>query len=260
MLLLHDARQKYSELAEIIARVEQELKNAPTGTLRISKSHKSIQYYKMDRQNKRVYILKKNRVEAQKLAQRDYLKKLLVCLKRNLRATNYVIKNYNPESVYKCFSKLPSARRVLVKPFILSPKEYAQLWQNREYEHKSEVPQGNLETIKGEKVRSKSEVIIANLLNTHKIPYHYEYPVPIRRGVTFHADFLCLNLRTRQEFYWEHCGKMDDPEYSSNLTARISEYLKKGIIPGKNLILSMETADIPLNTKDVERMIEVFLI
>ena len=84
--------------------------------------------------------------------------------------------------------------------------------------------------------------------------------MPIRRGVTFHADFLCLNLRTRQEFYWEHCGKMDDPEYSSNLTARISEYLKKGIIPGKNLILSMETADIPLNTKDVERMIEVFLI
>ena len=65
MLLLQNARQKYSELAEIIALVEQELKNAPTGTLRISKSHKSIQYYKVDRQNKRVYILKKNRVEAQ---------------------------------------------------------------------------------------------------------------------------------------------------------------------------------------------------
>ena len=39
------------------------------------------------------------------------------------------------------------------------------------------APQGNLETIKGEKVRSKSEVIIANLLTSHNIPYHYEYPV-----------------------------------------------------------------------------------
>ena len=106
MSLLQEARQKNSELAESIARVEQELKNAPTGTLRISKSHKSIQYYKVDRQNKRVYILKKHRGEAQKLAQRDYLKKLLTCLKKNLRATNYLIKKYNPESLYKCFSTL----------------------------------------------------------------------------------------------------------------------------------------------------------
>ena len=259
MLLLQNARQKYSELAEIIALVEQELKNAPTGTLRISKSHKSIQYYKVDRQNKRVYILKKNRVEAQKLAQRDYLKKLLTCLKRNLKATKCVIKNYSPESVYKCFSTLPLARKALVNPFILSPQDYARKWQLKEYEHKSDAPQGNLETIKGEKVRSKSEVIIANLLTSHNIPYHYEYPVQIRRGLTFHTDFLCLNPRIRQEFFWEHCGRMDDPEYTTNMTARISEYAKKGIIAGKNLILTMETAQTSLNTKDVERMIETFL-
>ena len=52
---------------------------------------------------------------------------------------------------------------------------------------------------------------------------------------------------------------MDDPEYTTNMTARISEYAKKGIIAGKNLILTMETAQTPLNTKDVERMIETFL-
>ena len=259
MSLLQEARQKNSELAETIARVEQELKNAPTGTLRISKSHKSIQYYKIERQNKRVYILKKHRGEAQKLAQRDYLEKLLACLKKNLRATNYLIKKYNPESLYKCFSTLPLARKVLVNPLILSPQEYARQWQLKEYEHKPDAPQGNLETRKGEKVRSKSEVIIANLLNTHNIPYHYEYPVQMRRGLTFHVDFLCLNPRTRQEFYWEHCGKMDDSEYATNLVSRVNEYARKGIIVGKELILTMETAQTPLNTKDVEGMIEVFL-
>ncbi|MBP5601395.1 MAG: hypothetical protein J6X78_01585 [Treponema sp.] len=260
MLLLQNARQKYSELSEIIARVEQELKNAPTGTLRLSKSHKSIQYFKVEGQKNRVYIQKKNLKTAQKLAQRDYLEKLLVCLKKNLKVTESVIKKYNPESIYKCFSKLPLARRILVKPFVLSPEEYAQQWQHQEYEHKPEAPEGNLETMKGENVRSKSEVIIANLLKTHNIPYHYEYPIQIRRGQTFYADFLCLNSRTRQEFYWEHCGRMDDPEYTTNMIARLNEYAKKGIIPGKNLILTMETAEIPLNTKDVERMIETFLL
>ena len=29
-------------------------------------------------------------------------------------------------------------------------------------------------------------------------------------------DFICLNLRTRQEFIWEHFGMMNDAEYASS--------------------------------------------
>ena len=115
-------------------------------------------------------------------------------------------------------------------------------------------------TTKEEKVRSKSEVIIANMLNTKGIPYHYEFPVKINSSLTIYPDFLCLNKRTRQEFYWEHCGMMDDSGYSRELVKRLALYAQKNIIPGKNLILTMETREQPLNTKDVERVIDALLV
>ena len=69
-----------------------------------------------------------------------------------------------------------------------------------------------------------------------------------------------MNKRTRQEFYWEHCGRMDEPEYARSMVKRLSLYSRKNIIPGKNLILTMETYEHPLNTKDVEQLVESFLL
>ena len=53
---------------------------------------------------------------------------------------------------------------------------------------------------------------------------------------------------------------MDDPIYTTSMTQRIADYSKTGIIPGKNLILTFETAKNPLETKVIERLIEGFLI
>ena len=52
---------------------------------------------------------------------------------------------------------------------------------------------------------------------------------------------------------------MDDPDYTERTTQRIAAYSKNGIIPGKNLILSFETAKTPLETKAVEGLIEAYL-
>ena len=98
------------------------------------------------------------------------------------------------------------------------------------------------------------------MLNAKGVPYHYEFPVTVRSGLVLYPDFFCLNKRTRQEVYWEHCGMMDDPEYTSGLVKRLSLYSQKNIIPGKNLILTMETAELPLNTKEVEKVIAAFLL
>ena len=98
------------------------------------------------------------------------------------------------------------------------------------------------------------------MLNSKGIPYHYEVPVKISKEVTLHPDFFCLNKRTRQEFYWEHCGKMDDPDYSQKLVNRLAIYAQKDIIVGKNLILTMETQKQPLNIKVVEKVIAALLV
>lgn len=69
------------------------------------------------------------------------------------------------------------------------------------------------QTARGEKVRSKSEVMIADTLQRFGVPYKYEYPLKLRK-FTAYPDFYCLNLRTRKEYYWEHFGMMDNVEYA----------------------------------------------
>ncbi len=262
MQLLENAENKRSELKAILARIEGQLKSSPQGNLCISMSHKSFQYYRSYKKhpNKRYYLGKSKRNIAIALAQRDYNKRLLKELKSSLKVLDNFINEYKPQSFLTCYEKLPKARKLLINPVFINNLEYARLWQNKEYIHKALEPDGTFLTFKNEKVRSKSEIIIANLLKEHNIPYHYEFPVKLKNGKSLYPDFLCLNVRTRQEFYWEHCGKMSDYEYSSNMTRRLRELAAAGIIIGKNLILTMETDTAPLSTKEVEQIIKIFLL
>ena len=259
MELLEHAKRQLLFLTGIEQSIQSQQKDTPKEKLRVSKSNGVFQYYTI-KNGKRCYIRKKNLKTAQAIAQRDYNKKLSLFLKQNIQALKLFTRHYSPQKCENYYKKLPAARKLLIKPAFIDNETYAQQWQAQQYEPSSDLPEGSFQTTKGEHVRSKSEIIIANILNTNGIPYHYEVPFKINSTLTFHPDFLCLNKRTRQEFYWEHCGKMDDTEYSGNLVKRLSIYAQKDIIPGKNLILTMETLEQPLNTKDIERIIAAYLI
>ena len=256
---MEQLKQKQAEFSSLAKRMQDFIKTAPKERLRIRKKGNNYQYY-MEKNKKRTYIPKKNIETARKIAQRDYYQKLLPGLLKNLKAMQHFSKEYNTTSLEQNYSNLPAARKQLVTPIFIDNETYAQQWQAKNYERKKDAPDGSFLTLKNEAVRSKSEIIIANLLHDKKVPYHYEYPLKLSNGVTIHPDFFCLNKRTRQEFYWEHCGKMDDLEYTVSLTQRLSEYSRCGIIPGKNLILSFETGIIPLETKAVQQIIKTYLL
>ena len=58
----------------------------------------------------------------------------------------------------------------------------------------------------------------------------------------------------------EHRGRLDNPDYVENTIWKTHLYAAAGVFPGYNLLLSEETGDSPLRTKDVEAMIRaVFL-
>ena len=136
---------------------------------------------------------------------------------------------------------------------------FAAEWSAIPYKGKDFAPdQPEHFTMRGERVRSKSEMIIADTLTRLKIPYKYEYPIDIVNlsniPCTFFPDFLCLNQKTRKEFFWEHFGMMDDPEYAAAAARKLRIYEKNSIFPGKNLIITMETSDLPINAKQVEKI------
>lgn len=83
-------------------------------------------------------------------------------------------------------------------------------------------------TTRGDAVRSKSEVIIANLLHAAGVLYQYEQPLSLA-GVVKYPDFTIEDDDAGLTYYWEHCGMMHDPEYKRRWEEKRAWYEANGI-------------------------------
>ena len=86
-------------------------------------------------------------------------------------------------------------------------------------------------TERGDIVRSKSELVIADKLHARGIDYAYEQPLVLRNGHTRYPDFTIADDAMGVTFYWEHLGLLDDPGYRARWERKRAEYLACGIAP-----------------------------
>src|SRR5699024_4574121 len=80
-------------------------------------------------------------------------------------------------------------------------------------------------TVKGDKVRSKSEVIIANLLADNGIDYDYEKKLEYADGGWIEPDFTIKN-EDGTELYWEHLGMLGVESYDNRWLRKQDIYEK----------------------------------
>ncbi len=259
-------KSKLEERKEVLERWKKEKEkaviSAPEGCLRIcNKGNKTHYYMRTDPKDYNgVYIKNKDFKIAQKLAQKDYDKKVLSHIEKELSAINkYLL--YCP-GIYaeEIYEHLNAERKQLIRPILQTEEDYVREWESIQFKGKDfDESAPKLYTAKGERVRSKSEVIIADALNREGIPYRYEYPVSLKQWGNVYPDFTVLNVRKRKEIYWEHLGMMGDAEYVDYALKKLNAYEENGIFAGDNLIVTYETKDIPVNQKTVNRMIERYL-
>ena len=250
-------------LEKVIKEKEIALRKAPEGRLRFSTRGNQVYYYQRidPEDNSGTYIKRSEMQKAAKLAQKDYDYKVLKGAEKELKQLDIILSGLEMEKIETIYDQLPPQRQVLVKPAVLSNEAYAREWQETKYEGKGFTEEDTeLFTDKGERVRSKSEVLIANALAKYGVPYHYEFPLLIPGFGTYHPDFTALNIRRRKIFIWEHFGMMDDPSYSGKALTRIDLFERNGYLPGKNMILTLESLARPLNTKQIKNMIEHYLL
>ena len=77
----------------------------------------------------------------------------------------------------------------MINPSVLSPEKFAEIWQAVEYKRLSvDGEPTDLLTIRGEQVRSKSEIMIADALFHAKVPYRYEFSVRIKGRRIFYEN------------------------------------------------------------------------
>ena len=266
-VLTPEIEHRILELEESIVKLQKSLKKAPEGSLWVHKKGTYTQYgiyLNENNESKLKYLSVKEKKLIQELQQKSYNEKILFVLKKQvscLRKTLSFLKEESPEVV---FNHLSEEKQKLTIPVTLSNEEYAKQWQSKKYEAPGFSENSFLYvTQSGLRVRSKSEIIIADLLQQKKVPFLYESPLELKTFYgkkIFHPDFCCLNLRTRQEFYWEHFGMMDDPEYSANAVGKLKIFNENHFKQGKNLIITMESQSNPLTAKETLRVIEDFLM
>ncbi len=203
---------------------------------------------------KRRYVKHSDLAMAMQIAQKDYLASVSKAMETNLywaRGLYHSLKNGNLEGLYQ---QLSPHRKNLVQPILPSWQERLKNWMEEPFEP-SDYHTDRLifETNRGEKVRSKSEKIIADIFDHYQLPYKYERPLKLRDG-NIYPDFTLYDPNEDQEVYWEHFGRMDDSAYCNNILSRIFRYAKNGIVPGRHLLFTFESSAWPLDVEMIRTM------
>ena len=229
--------------------------------VRISKRKNGYQYYLEKTDGKLEYIKESDIEKVKRIVQRNYYNVVLDKLLTIRYRIDKFLKLYDMSSIEDVYNNLSDARKALVIPIIPTDESFINSWRVKHKGGMNPFPEeGKYQTIRGEKVRSKSEKMLADLFAKHEIPYSYEPQLVLYDGRIVYPDFALLNIRTRKTIYWEHLGLITDGEYAKNAFSKLNIYEQAGIDIGKDLIISMESAKIPLNMKLLEKKIREYLL
>ena len=261
-----ELQKELEQLRLIIHRTVDRLSVAPNGSLELRNHHNGIRYQQKAwnpelKKPNRHYLSPDEMDLIKALAQKGYDQRLLKAAQKQQDTIADFLDDYNPHALSDIYAALPDARKDLISAEVLDDETFAMNWEVVNY---SPAPfqEGLPEfySIRGERVRSKSEKIIADTLYAKHKPYKYEPPLRIIQGQKpWRPDFLVLNPRTRKEYIWEHFGMMDDPDYCNRNVRKLELYTQQGIFLGDKLILTMETSSNPLSTKTLDSIIQQYL-
>ena len=97
---------------------------------------------------------------------------------------------------------------------------------------------------------------MADYFYRNNIEYKYEKPLFLKGYGYVYPDFTFFSKRIGAEVYWEHDGRMDDPEYARKAIKKLEEYENNEIYMGERLFVTFETSNKILSTKEIERVLK----
>ena len=255
--------EEQARLELIKQRTAVQLVNAPEGTLRISKSNNCIQYYhckKDDIYENGKYLHSSENKLIRELAQKAYNEKVLRLAERRLHQMEKLLDEYQDDEIEMIYQKENIVRQGLITPVEMTWEQCIEQWISEDYVGKQfKEMDPSIYSEKGERVRSKSEKILADYFFHKNIPYKYEKELYLKGYGVVYPDFTFLSKKTGKEIYWEHEGRMDDATYVEAAIKKIHTYENNGIYLGERLILTFETKNTMINTEDIERNVKRFL-
>ena len=271
MKRLHDENRskRIKFLQQLQTKKRAALLHAPSGNIKVLNKGSGSYYSFFNPGETTVHYLKCHNKQdmalAKAIVQRSYDQKVLDLVTQELSLLEELDAFYQRGDADNLYSTLNPGRQALITPIRVTDEAYIAKWLARSYPRKGFMEGAPVfETKRGDRVRSKSEMEIANDLFDEEIPYLYEVPIRLIDCVTdqpytTHPDFVVLNVKERKEFLWEHFGMMDDPEYAQRNIKKLVEYENAGYYPGENMIVTFETRTFPLTPKEIKLVISHYL-
>ncbi|MCR5292454.1 MAG: hypothetical protein K6E28_06165 [Eubacterium sp.] len=263
MISTNDIKNEELNLEECLNNALYELsrlkKDTPDGgSLRAVKYGDKYQYFYRRRGEKKSgeYIKNADRNKAILLAEIEYYEKLQKKLQKMLQELRDLMKVWVDNPYNEIASTMSEGKRLLIEVPYESDEEFIHKWKSQEYKSLSfreDCPE--YYTGQGLRVRSKSEIIIADFMNEMDVPFLYEKPLSLK-GEIIYPDFTLLDIVDRKEVYWEHFGMMDDMDYRNNAFSKIRKYEACGFYQHDSLFWTFETGKNPLNTRVLREMIK----
>lgn len=250
----------------IIKKTSPILKHEIHGRIKVHKKASSFQYFfQKSNKNKYKYLPIENIGIAKDIVLHNYCKSANQYAQQKLKHINFLINDYEENKLDAIYEKLSDGRKALIGPVAKTLKQRREIFENIQYEGKPFSDNDITEhyTGKGERVRSKSEITIADELARYGIAYHYEMPETYiigGRKVVIYSDFHAMNKRTGKIYIIEHFGLMDDEDYVKGTLWKLDVYERNDILLGRDLIIFHETRDMPLSVKTVDKYIEEYLL
>jgi len=200
------------------------------------------------------YLVKRKTTYLQRIGAREFgiTKKpeiiRMLCRKRYLLVREEQLKNNisllssTPDKIdfakpEELITKMPQAYQNLPVEYFHHPKIQSWLAQSQQ-KNTFPLSGGSYHSQKGIALRSKSELIIANLLEKYNLPYHYDTALNFTEK-TIYPDFKIKNPYTNKLVIWEHFGALNQPDYERKMNDKMNTYLSHGYT-SENLIYTFE--------------------
>lgn len=259
MLTRWDLEQLLTDLEKQCQLVNNQLARCPEGTLQHTyRDRKQVFFQAINEsgRRKRVSISRRHDL-IDSLARKKYLETESSFLLSNMNALETMLAHYvdiTPDIILQSlpqrYRDLPEDRFFAAYHDPVEMEKKFREWAEEPFEQSTYRPwEKTHTTIRGLKVRSKSEVIISERLDIHSLPARYEQMLYFQQ-YSFSPDFTILTRHGLK--YWEHCGKVNDPEYMRHHKWKMTMYDRMGIVPWKNLIVTYDTVEGGIDSRIIE--------
>ncbi len=249
----------------LLQKFENELKTLPEGSLCLKKVKGTAYIYFQNKRLSENRILSPKKEEEayliERIRRKFFIKKSIHQLRKNSKIMKESLQSFIPFDPEEIRNQMATVyKEVQIIEWKSSMEKALEKWKEENKGENFLYPEGLRHiSSKGLRVRSKSETIIADLLDYKNIPYKYEEPLNID-GQHYLPDFTILRAFDNRVIYWEHFGMMYDSNYRINMEAKLLAYGNSGIIPWDNLIMTFDSNEGNIDVLLISAIIDKILL